>query len=464
MSGRLGPGRRGMSERRAGRGRRARRPSCRGLGRPCGTLPLGAAGAQRRPRRRRGRPTGRRRAARAAGLGSTCRRAPQSRCRRRSTPRATTRARLRRRLIETAARVSADETQIAETQALRQRRPSAKEAVKRSLDGRRAVIAEVLAALQRMGRKPPPALLVDPDDVLKAIRTSMLLGAVLPGMRADVDALAADLAELAARAHGDRDRAAHLADDLAALGAERARLAALIEARQAALGRRRRARRRARQRAGARRQASSLKDLIGRMEAESRPAADAAEAARRATRRRGRAGRRALPPCRCGGSPRHPARDPARLAPAVAFASLKGALPLPVAGTPCAASAGRRVRRHGEGHAHGRRAPARWSPRRATAGSPTPAPTAAFGQLLILNAGSGYYIVLAGMDRINVDLGQFVLAGEPVAAMGDGSTKTAAAMALGAAQPILYVEFRKDGATIDPGPWWAKPELQKVRG
>jgi len=68
------------------------------------------------------------------------------------------------------------------------------------------------------------------------------------------------------------------------------------------------------------------------------------------------------------------------------------------------------------------------------------------------------------MQRVNVELGQFVLAGEPVAVMGDGSTKTAAAIVLGAAQPILYVELRKDGAAIDPGPWWAKPELEKVRG
>ena len=91
-------------------------------------------------------------------------------------------------------------------------------------------------------------------------------------------------------------------------------------------------------------------------------------------------------------------------------------------------------------------------------------PYRSFGQLLILNAGGGYYIVLAGMERVDVGLGQFVLAGEPVAAMGDGSARTAAAVALGVAQPVLYVEFRKDGATIDPGPWWAKPELQKVRG
>jgi septal ring factor EnvC (AmiA/AmiB activator) len=68
------------------------------------------------------------------------------------------------------------------------------------------------------------------------------------------------------------------------------------------------------------------------------------------------------------------------------------------------------------------------------------------------------------MDRINVNVGQFILAGEPVAVMGDGSAKTAAAIAIGGAQPILYVEFRKDGAAIDPGPWWAKPDIQRVRG
>jgi septal ring factor EnvC (AmiA/AmiB activator) len=29
---------------------------------------------------------------------------------------------------------------------------------------------------------------------------------------------------------------------------------------------------------------------------------------------------------------------------------------------------------------------------------------------------------------------------------------------------VLYVEFRKDGIPVDPGPWWAVNEGQKVRG
>ena len=59
--------------------------------------------------------------------------------------------------------------------------------------------------------------------------------------------------------------------------------------------------------------------------------------------------------------------------------------------------------------------------------------------------------------------GQFVLAGEPVAAMGTGS-HIAAILATGSSQPVLYIEFRKDGAPVDPGPWWVAGEGKKVRG
>ncbi len=90
-------------------------------------------------------------------------------------------------------------------------------------------------------------------------------------------------------------------------------------------------------------------------------------------------------------------------------------------------------------------------------------PFRSYGQLLILNAGGGYHVLLAGMDRISVDLGQFVLTGEPVAMMGDAS-RAAASATTGPKQPVLYVEFRKDGTPFDPSPWWATNEGEKVRG
>jgi septal ring factor EnvC (AmiA/AmiB activator) len=90
------------------------------------------------------------------------------------------------------------------------------------------------------------------------------------------------------------------------------------------------------------------------------------------------------------------------------------------------------------------------------------APFRNYGQVLILNAGGGYHVVLAGMDRISVNVGQFVLTGEPVAVMGAGS-QVAGSLTSGSNRPILYVEFRKDGTPVDPSPWWAS-KGEKVRG
>ena len=72
-------------------------------------------------------------------------------------------------------------------------------------------------------------------------------------------------------------------------------------------------------------------------------------------------------------------------------------------------------------------------------------------------------IMSCSLERISVDLGQFVVTGEPVAVMGGGA-QSVVAKAGGANQPVLYVEFRKDGVPVDPGPWWAANEGQKVRG
>ncbi|MGZ5862391.1 MAG: murein hydrolase activator EnvC family protein, partial [Methyloceanibacter sp.] len=88
-------------------------------------------------------------------------------------------------------------------------------------------------------------------------------------------------------------------------------------------------------------------------------------------------------------------------------------------------------------------------------------PFRSYGQLLIINAGGGYHILLAGMSRIDVSLGQFVLAGEPVAVMGAVAPTSQGGK--DTSRPVLYVEFRKDGRPIDPDPWWAVAS-EKVQG
>jgi murein hydrolase activator len=358
------------------------------------------------------------------------------------------RTKLNQDLIDTAARLRGVEAKVESTQERLKPLDENESSIRKSLDGRRAVIGEVLAALQRMGRQPPPALIASPEDALQSVRTAIVLGAVLPEMRREVESLANDLSELLAvrkKINAEREQ---LKAEVAALDGERARMAALVEERQKQLTEREKVLEAERSRAGAlAQQVDNLKDLIAKLEQGLNPA----------TRELREAGR----------SDSRPAlsafRDPGRLAPAVAFASLRGRVPIPVNGV--------KLKEFGAPDASGGSEKGISIATRAGAQVTAPAdawvvyagPFRSYGQLLILNVGGGYHVLLAGMDRISVDLGQFVLAGEPVAVMGNGS-HIAAILATGSRQPVLYVEFRKDGVPVDPGPWWAAGEGEKVRG
>jgi septal ring factor EnvC (AmiA/AmiB activator) len=72
-------------------------------------------------------------------------------------------------------------------------------------------------------------------------------------------------------------------------------------------------------------------------------------------------------------------------------------------------------------------------------------PFRSYGQLLILDAGEGYLVLMAGMKEISADMGQSVRAGEPVGIMGKGpSSVTLLGDQIQEARPVLYVEFRKN--------------------
>jgi murein hydrolase activator len=359
---------------------------------------------------------------------------------------------LSQQLIDTAARVRNVEASLAATQARIKPLDERESSIRKSLDERRVAIGEILAALQQAGHQPPPALLVSPEDALQAVRTAITLGAVLPDMRTQADALAADLADLV-RVRKDIDsEQARRARDLDQLGREQLRLSVLIDERQKKQSLSEQALEAERARAAdLARQVDSLKDLIAKLESNLDPAARAAHAQARSIEQDAtRPDLAAL-------------KDPGRLTPSVAFAETRGHLRLPVNGV--------KIREFGASDGFGGTLKGQSIATHTGAQITSPCdgwvvyagPFRSYGQLLILNAGGGYHVLLAGMDRISVDLGQFVLTGEPVAVMGGGSQVSAAA-ATKSKQPVLYVEFRKDGAPIDPSPWWAANEGEKVRG
>jgi septal ring factor EnvC (AmiA/AmiB activator) len=364
------------------------------------------------------------------------------------------RAKLNQQLIDIAARVRGIETSITDTEG-RIRPLDAREAqIRASLDSRRDEIGDVLAALQRAGRRAPPALLVTPEDSLQSLRTAMLLGAAVPEMRARATELASNLNELIALRKNISDERDRLAADRDRLTSDRTRLAALVDERQKNQTDAERDMDTERQRAAAlAKQADGLQDLIAKMELDLKSAAKAAATAElKGT------------PANLNGKPNlRGMQDTARLSPAIAFASAKGLLPLPVNGT--------KIRSFGGPDGNGGQEKGISLAARPGAQVTTPCdgwvvyagPFRSYGQLLILNAGGGYHVLIAGMDRISVNIGQFVLTGEPVATMGSQS-QVASILAAPSSQPVLYIEFRKDGTPIDPGPWWTAKEGEKVRG
>jgi len=364
------------------------------------------------------------------------------------------RRKLNQALIDAASGIRSDEARIADAEGRLKQLTDSEAGIRKSLNGRRAVIAEVLAALQRVGRRPPPAMLMKPEDALESVRAAMLLGAVVPEMREEAAALAAqlnDLVRVRTQAAAERDG---LTRDLAALAEQKLRMSLLVEQRQKRQSDAERELDAERQHAVTlSRQADNLKDLIAKLEVN---LDSASRAARAATEGRALGDTRADLPA---------LKDPGRLAPAIAFAAAKRTLPIPVNG----------VKSRDFGASDGNGGTEKGISIVTRPGAQVTAPCdgwvvyagayRSYGKLLILNAGGGYHVVLAGMERISVDIGQFVLTGEPVAVMGNGP-QVASVMVSGAgtSQPVLYIEFRKDGSPVDPNPWWATTDSEKVRG
>ena len=261
----------------------------------------------------------------------------------------------------------------------------------------------MLAALQRMGRRPPPAVLVRPEDIL--------------GGGAHVDA-ARRRAARAARRRPRRWRptspsssgcerrspptARALERNSPSCRASRSALDALVAARQSRLAEASseasaRERERGRRARPARR--STLKELIERMEREVAAGQSAAEEARQGRRRLRRARRASASPPRLSAIRRawpRKSRFPRRAACCRCRSGARW----------CASSAVRTaVGGTSRGIVNRDTAPGCRSRRPADGWVAFAGPFRSFGRLLIINAGGGYYLLLAGMDQIKVEVG-----------------------------------------------------------
>ena len=340
----------------------------------------------------------------------------------------------------------------------------------RWLAERRVQLIKMLAALQRLARHPPVALIALPVPPSDTVRSTMLLRAAVPELEAQARALSGDLDALSrVRAQIVRSRRALKAES-AKLTGERKQLAALLEAKTRLVAATRARSRAAQARAtqlGA--EARDLRDLLTRL----------AEARRQGKLRRQEEQERRqrqtvrllppAPPLAPSPKPSSPAEAPpvAEIPAQPPFASTKPetsrvARLMPAPGGRFGLPArGRLVRVFGQNDEFGQ--PSKGVRIRTLQGAQVVTPRAGevvfagpfggLGRLLIIELNRQYHVLLAGMARIDVAVGDRVLAGEPVGIMAVG----------GAAKPALYVELRRNGRPINPLPWLAATR-NKVSG
>jgi septal ring factor EnvC (AmiA/AmiB activator) len=379
------------------------------------------------------------------------------------------RAKLNNGLIDSGKKVQASEAKLSETEAKLAELTDQVNLIKNSITERKETIVKMLSAMQRIGRTPPPALVTRRDDALAVVRSAMLLADVFPELKYQADNLSRELEGMVTLENGIREQRDAEKSERDRLAAEQARVDRLLEEKRRAMAQGEAELAQIKQAVADQAQTlTDLSELIDRLDAQIAKVEvaqyDAEIAAEKALRAREQQQALATPAnesvVEIKPTTKVAFASPDRLKPAMPFEAAKGSLRLP--------AQGRRVKRFGDADASGGTVKGISLQTRPEARITAPADGwvvyagefRSYGQLLIINAGGGYHVLLAGMSRIDVSLGQFVLAGEPIAVMGNSA---APSQGDDSSRPVLYVEFRKDGRPIDPDPWWAEAS-EKVQG
>ncbi len=319
---------------------------------------------------------------------------------------------LRTQLIDTAERVQRLEQQKAELDSKIATLSAQEQAMAQSFARDRVAVAHLLGILERLQHDTPPVIALRADDAEGAAEGAMLLGASLPrvyGAAADLarrlDALRRTRAELVTRR-------AEAARNAAQLAAARGRLDQLLATKQT-------------EATSATTRYATLQSALDKI---AKQAGDLGQllskvAALRAEKPAGRD----IVVVSAGESP--------------GKGLAVDALERPVVG---------QLEEGGIDGVGGARAPGVTflTPGGAQVVAPADAevlfagPYHKTGQVLILEMSGGYDLVLAGLDRVNVKIGDQLLAGEPVGVMPPGRTGAK-----------LYFELRRGGKGMSPARW-----------
>lgn len=284
------------------------------------------------------------------------------------------------------------------------------------LEQDRAQLSEVLGALQSISQAPQSALLVFPGGPADAARAAILMAEIAPQLEVKVAAIETRLDEIRQLRTQQEIARVEARGALATLQDLRARTAQVMRSRTKRIARKELTD----QAKAAAAQAASLADLAAVLRAALQPNA-----------------------------------------PSAAFETLRGALPLPVAG--------RQTGSFGQASSGEQSfGITLTAPAFAQVSAPMDAtvryagPLIGYAEVVVLEPEDGWLLVIAGLDRVDRAIGEAVLAGEKLGDLG-GPLPTSEEFLLEAGyeagqigEETLYIELRRGDQPIDPAPWFAR--------
>lgn len=306
-------------------------------------------------------------------------------------------------------------------------------ALKSQLSTQDQTMLQVLTGLERLAIRPPETVLVQPGDPDETLRSAILLRSAIPALKDRAAALREEIQKLAQVRQEIVSRRKEIGETSTRLDRQNDKLSKLFERKAALVKLTDKERQAAADRAAAlAKDASSLRELMARLEVERKQREDEERRRQEAERQAKEAEANRLAAL---GKPKAPEKPvPAERAEEVSGAGL------PARGT--------LVTRYGDtvegGTSKGVVIRTRSAAQIVAPVSGTVAfsgPFRGYGLLLIIEHRGGYHTLLSGMGRIDVTVGQRLKAGEPVGVMGSSE------------DPALYVEVRQDGQAVNPLPW-----------
>ena len=296
-------------------------------------------------------------------------------------------------------------------------------------------LIKTLSALQNLALKPTEALFVQPLTPVEIIRSAMLLREAVPHLEDKAEQIRAELLNIQKRKDLVEKQVEQISKQKQVLEKEHEQMKTLVQKKSKIRNmveiKSEQAKKNMDKLAS---QAQDLRDLLGQIEKQ-RKEQEAREAARRREEER-----RKLEEKQSDDLIK--SAQPSITNIASGFAKAKGSLPLP--------ARGKIVTRYGEQKVKGVSSKGLTIATRENAQVISPFDGAVvfagsfrgYGNMIIVEHGDGYLSVMSGLGSISVELGQMLLAGEPVGLMPNDRTAE------------LYVEIRKNNQPINPAAWF----------